>query len=170
MYSRRRVVERASSRPGRRLAVISRVASHPVAPLVTALLLHPLLAAVYRTGLPLRDYTVTLPASLMLSYSFYVAVLLPRALSARLGRVGALLASSLLLGVVGMGIGVLSCDGLDPECRSSVGAWMLAWMLLSPAYALGRVTLVSAARVSFMLARAPYLVLARFRANLSRGR
>lgn len=73
----------------------------------------------------------TLLASLALSGSLIAARSLPRVLAPRVGRTFAVLATSVLLGLFGAGLGALEgCSFGAAACRQSIGIWTLLWMSL----------------------------------------
>jgi len=88
--------------------------------------------------LPMRIGVASLVASLILSGSILTAAALPRALRRRMGRVGGLLVTMVVLGLAGTLLAVISeqCSFWGSSCRAEIGGWTLTWMLLPVAWAL----------------------------------
>ncbi len=100
---------------------------------------------VFLLSTPLRFNLVNAVAATVLSASLLLAWSLPALLRNRLGGIGALLATTLVLGVLGASIGALErCPSEEASCTSvspaAVGAWTLVWMLMPSALLLLRVT------------------------------
>lgn len=106
--------ERAASRSDRLVRTLAILAGGPVSALLVT-----------------DDYSFAHAlAGLAVAGSLQLSWVLPRRAAARLGRLGALFAASLVLAVVGAFIGVLDgCTGAS-RCRASVGAWTFSWMFL----------------------------------------
>jgi len=80
---------------------------------------------------PIEPDVTALGAACVLSGSLVAASSFPRLLAPRLGRAGGVLATSLVLGLVGTVLGVLEgCSFGAAVCRQAAGAWTLVWMSL----------------------------------------
>lgn len=79
---------------------------------------------------PIQLGTTSMFASLIIVGSWLTSRTLPRMLAPGLGRPGAYMAASLVLGAVGALLGFLGGCSVDAAlCRYSIGTWTLAWLL-----------------------------------------
>lgn len=125
-----------------------------------------LLGPVLTMVTPVPFGTAAFLAGTALSSSVLAGFTLPRRLTPALGRIGALMAATLLLGGAGTLLGALDgCAVWSASCRSALGLWTLVWMLLPVSCALLR---TGCSLVLRFLRRAPHVVVPVLRRLLRR--
>ena len=116
---------------------------------------------------PMKLGTASMLASLVLAGSFLASRTVPRLLAPRLGRLGAYLATSLVLGMTGTLLGVLDGCSLGADiCRYAIGVWTLTWLLLP----LAVLSATSAFKALFAIPHVGLRLVRRVRARLSQYR
>lgn len=143
--------DRVASRPERLVRTLAILSSGPVSALLVT-----------------DDYSLAHAlAGLAVAGSLLLSWILPRRAAARLGRLGALFAASLVLAAVGAIIGALDgCTGAS-RCRAAVGAWAFSWMflplLLAAVFGLSRLAYAILVRVPVASYRVVSRVFSRLR-------